>query len=108
MPTAKTPTDHKPKAGSVEDGHRFTVNGVTYTLPPVTEDDAQKLPGSLTMDIVEHPEDPQTQAVYGFALLRLMAKPDVVDALRTLPTGEMMQVLGDWMSAGESGGSSEQ
>ena len=108
MPAAKTPQDHKPKAGSPEDGVRFTVNGVTYTLPPVGEEDAQALPGSLTMDIVERPEDPQVQASYAFALLRLMVKDDVVDALRSLPTGNMMEILGDWMSEGESVGSSEQ
>lgn len=108
MPTAKTPADHKPKAGSPDDGYRFTVDGVTYTLPPVTEEDAQKLPGSLTMDIVEKPDDPHTQAKYGFALLRLMVKDDVVDALRSLPTGEMMEILGGWMMEGEQAGSSEQ
>jgi len=108
MPAAKTPQDHKPKTGSPDDGLRFTVNGVTYTLPPVSEDDAQALPGSLTMDIVERPEDPQVQAQYAFALLRLMVKDDVVNALRTLSTGDMMEILGDWMSQGESDGSSEQ
>lgn len=108
MPATKTPQDRKPKAGTPQDGIRFTVDGVTYTLPPVTEDDAQALPGSLTMDIVEQPEDPQTQAKYAFALLRLMVEEDVIAALRSLPTGKMMDILGDWMSEGESVGSSEQ
>jgi len=108
MPAAKTPQDHKPKTGSPNDGHRFTVDGATYTLPPVSEEDAQALPGSLTMDIVERPEDPQVQGRYAFALLRLMVTDDVIDALRSLPTGQMMDILGDWMSEGESGGSSEQ
>lgn len=104
--TTKTPADRKPKTGTPEDGYRFTIGTQTYVLPPVG-DRAEELPASLTMDAVENPEDMQAQARIGFALLRLIAPPDALAALRSLSTAEMMKIVGEWMSEGESDGSSE-
>lgn len=104
---AKTPDDRKPKTGSPEDGYRFTIARKTYTLPPIG-DEAMNVPASLTMDVIENPEDIQAQARLGFAILRLVADDEVIDALRTLSTGKMMEIVGSWMAEGESVGSSEQ
>ena len=104
--TTKTPADRQPKTGSTDDGHRFTIGSKTYTLPPVG-DRAEELPASLTMDAVENPDDMQAQARIGFALLRLVADNDTLDALRSLSTADMMKIVGEWMAEGESEGSSE-
>jgi len=104
--TAKTPADRKPKTGSPDDGYRFNIGTKTYVLPPVG-DRAEELPAAMTMDAVENPEDMQAQARIGFALLRLVAEPETLAALRALSTAEMMKIVGEWMSEGESEGSSE-
>lgn len=104
--TTKTPTDRKSKAED-KPGYRFTIDGTTYTLPPIGNE-AERLPAGLTMDVVENPDDEQAQARVAFALLRLLAPPAALAALRGLSTGELMKVVGEWMSQGESAGSSEQ
>lgn len=103
--TTKTPADHKPK--DPPGSYRFTIGNKTYLIPPAG-DKAEELPGSLTMDVVERPEDPQAQAAFGFALIRLVAPPEVIEALRSLSTGKMMEIVGAWINEGESVGSSEQ
>lgn len=103
---SKTPTDHKPK-DDPQGSYRFSIGTKTYLIPPAG-DKAEELPGSLTMDIIEDPENPQVQATFGFALLRLVAPEEVIEALRSLSTGKMMEIVGAWMAEGESVGSSEQ
>lgn len=102
---SKTPADRKPK--DTQGSYRFTVGRKTYVIPPVGEK-GEELPAALTMDIVENPDDPHTQMKIGFALLRLVASEEVIEALRSLSTAKMMEIVGAWMAEGESAGSSEQ
>lgn len=98
---AKTPADHKAKDAPFT----FTVKGKSYTLPNPHEH-ADQVPGGITMDAIMRPDDEMTQLRLGFAMLEA-AKPDAkaIEALRSLPTSEMLEVFGRWM--GESSGSSD-
>lgn len=100
MPT--TPQDHKPKKGT---GYKFTVEGKTYTLPMLTEEASTSVPGGVTMDLMMDPDNPQAQLAMAFASLKACnPSPAALAALRSLPTVEMLEVVGAWM--GESSGSS--
>lgn len=104
---AKKPQDHKPPA--VKPGTFKAKVGSktkTFTLPEVTETAALSVDGSTTMDLILRPDDMELQLRAGFqTLLACNPKPEVLAAFRSLPTGEMLEVLGDWM--GESSGSSD-
>lgn len=100
MPT--TPQDRKPKA---DEGHKFTVAGKSYRLPPISEAATLQIPGGVTMDAMLDPEDVQAQLALALHMLRLTEPTEAaMTALRSLPTGEMLEVVGQWM--GESSGSS--
>lgn len=98
----KTPQDRKPK----DAGYRFTVAGKTHTLPSVGEDSLSSIPGSITYDAVMRPEDQMAQMRLALATLEA-AKPSkaAMEALRSLPTDQMLEHVGAWM--GESSGSSD-
>lgn len=103
----KVPQDHKPKAVEATGSHPFTVNGKRYVLPPISEDQALTIPADITMDAVENPENGLAQTRLIMATLRAAEPPDdVVAALRTLSTKDMMEIVGEWMNKGESEGSS--
>ena len=93
--TEKTPGDRKPKA---EAGHRFTVKGKTYTLPPISENAAESLPGEITYAVIMEPDNEMAQLRLAFASLEA-AKPSeaALKALKSLPTSEMIEVVGEWM-----------
>lgn len=97
-----TPQDHKTK----DAGHKFTVGGKTYTLPAVGEDAASSIPGKITYAAVMTPDDDMAQMRLALATLEAV-KPSkaAMDALQSLPTKEMLEVIGAWM--GGSSGSSD-
>jgi len=111
-PAPKQPADRKPKAdapftfkapGEDKNGKPITK---TYALPKVTEEMAAKVPGGVTFDAIMQPDDQMAQLRLSLAQLNVCgAKPEVVAALRSLPTDEMMEVIGEWL--GESSGSSD-
>lgn len=95
------PQDHKSKAKSFT----FTADGKTYSLPSAQKY-ADKVPGGLTMDAIENPDDDTAQLRLGFALLRASSPTEkAMVAFRSLPAAEMFRILGEWM--GESSGSSD-
>jgi hypothetical protein len=97
-----TPQDHKAKTP----GHRFTVKGKSFTLPPVSEDAANTIPGSITYAAIMDPEDQMAQMRLAFATLEAARPSDAaLAALKSLSTKEMLEVVGEWM--GESSGSSD-
>jgi hypothetical protein len=98
-----TPQDRKPKGG----GHQFTVKGKTYTLPPIGEDAASAIPGEITYDAVMQPGNDFVQMRLALATLEAVVGADskALAALKTLPTKDMLEVVGAWM--GESSGSSD-
>lgn len=108
----KQPADRKPKAdapftfkapGEDKSGKVITK---TYTLPKVTEEQAAKIPGGITLDAIMKPDDQMAQLRLSLAQLDACeAKPETIAALRSLPTDEMMTVIGEWL--GESSGSSD-
>lgn len=101
MPTAK-PQDHRPKKA---DGFPFKVGTKTYKLPAMTEKAANAVPGDVTMDAVLEPDDATAQLRLALASLNAVGvSPAAMTALRTLPTGEMLEVVLSWL--GEQGGSS--
>lgn len=100
--TEKTPQDRKTTDGS----HKFTVKGKTYTLPAITEKTAQLVPGGATFDAIVDPDDTTAQLRLAFATLTAVKPSEAaMTALRSLPTMEMLEVVGAWM--GGSSGSSE-
>lgn len=102
-PRPRKPQDRKPKADAA---FTFKVGGKTYRLPEATEEAALSVPGNISMDAVMYPGDEAKQAALGFHLLAASnPDPKAMAALRSLPTGEMIQVVGDWM--GGSSGSSD-
>lgn len=98
--TEKTPQDRKPKA---DGSHKFTVKGKTYTLPAISENSAETIPGEITYAAVMEPENQMMQLRLAFASLEA-AKPSeaAMKALKSLPTSEMLEIVGAWM-----GGSSD-
>lgn len=103
-----TPQDRKPKATAVKPapGYQFEVDGKSFTLPPITEKNAASVPGGVTMDLMLDPDDGQAQMSLAFHLLKAVEPtPAALAALRSLPTEEMMEHVGNWM--GESSGSSD-
>lgn len=98
-----TPQDHKAKKGT---GHKFTVDGKSYTLPALTESAGSSIPGGVTMDLMMDPDNVQVQMSMAFHALQA-AKPSdaAMAALRSLPTDKMLEIVGAWM--GESSGSSD-
>jgi hypothetical protein len=107
-----TPQDHKPKADAPftfeatiknKDGKPIKKR---FTLPKMGEDAATDIPGEITYAAVMNPNDEMVQMRLAFASLEAARpSPAALDALRSLPTGEMLKVVGDWM--GESSGSSD-
>lgn len=87
-------------------GHRFTVEGKTFSLPPVSGASADALPGEISYAAIMEPENEFAQLRLALAMLEA-AKPTAaaLAALKSLPTAEMLKVVGDWM--GESSGSSD-
>lgn len=100
MPTQ--PQDHKAKA----EPFKFTVEGKSYTLPPIGEEAATSVPGGVTQDAVMYPDDNTVQMRLAYFMLEATKpKPEALEALRSLPTSEMLEVMAKWM--GESSGSSD-
>ena len=98
----KTPADHKPADGS----HKFTVKGKPYTLPAVGEDAASAIPGEITYAAVMEPDNDMVQMRLAFATLEAVKPSEAaMKALKSLPTKEMLEVVGGWM--GGSSGSSD-
>ena len=96
-----TPQDHKQK----DEGVSFTVAGKRYRLPKVNEKAATSIPGSITMDAVMEPDNDAAQLRLAFATLTACEpSPEVMAAFRSLPTKEMIELVGRWL--GESSGSS--
>lgn len=97
-----TPQDRKVK----DEGFTFTVKGKKYRLPEIPEGAADAVPFSITQDALMYPDDNGKQMGLGFHLLTL-SKPDekALAALRSLPTGEAVEIIGAWV--GEASGSSE-
>lgn len=103
----KVPQDRKPKATEAPGTHAFTVNGKRYVLPALTEEQVLTIPADITMDAVENPEDGVAQTRLTLATLRAADPPaSVVEALRSLSTKDMLEIVGEWMNQGESEGSS--
>lgn len=97
----KVPEDHKPAGG----GYTFVAGGKTYTIPPLTDEVAESVPGHITYDAVMNPDDLEVQVRLAFAQIEAAKlKPAVKSALLSLPTGEMMTAVSGWL--GESSGSS--
>lgn len=99
-----TPKDHASK------GTKFTVTvdgkPKTFTLPPINEETAGKIPGEIVYNAVMNPSDDMAQMRLTMANLEASGvTPQVKDALLSLPFADVMRVLGEWM--GESAGSSE-
>ena len=111
-PAPKQPADRKPKAdapftfkapGEDKNGKPITK---TYTLPKVTEENAAKIPGGVTLDAIMKPDDQMAQLRLSLAQLDACEVPDAtMKALRSLPTDQMMETIGEWL--GESSGSSD-
>lgn len=111
MPT-KTPQDRK----QVGDPFTFTVKGKKYTLPSA-EDAAPKVDGGYSMDAILYPDDEMAQLRLGLAMLAASGATDAaMQALRSLPSQDMLTTVGEWMahkpakgqaSAGESSSSSD-
>lgn len=116
--STKQPTDHKPKKPEGvkfkamvpgkpdEDGNPTKPVSRTFTLTPVDESVVERVPARYTYDVTMNPESDEAQIRLAFAYLDAMDKPTVRDALLSLSTGEMMDVLRRWF-VGESEGSSE-
>ena len=115
MPTA--PQDHKPKAdapftfeATVEvkgkDGKPPTTKTKTFTLPKVSEANADDIPGEITYAAVMEPDNQMAQLRLAFAALEA-AKPSAaaMTALKSLGSDKMLEVVAAWM--GESSGSSD-
>jgi hypothetical protein len=98
----KTPQDRKPANG----GHKFTVKGKSYTLPNLSETAASKIPGAVTYAAIMEPDNDMAQIRLALATLEAVKPSDAaMAALKSLPTDEMLGVVGEWM--GESSGSSD-
>lgn len=100
MPT-KAPQDHKAKG----DEFTFTVGSKAYKLPALSETAADSIPGDVTYAAVMEPDNNMAQLRLAFASLEA-AKPTAaaMTALKSLPTTQMLEVVGEWM--GKAGGSS--
>lgn len=106
---AKKPDDHKAK----NDAFAFTATTLnkkgepvekTFTLPPFT-DGVEQVPAWISQDAILSPEDETAQVRLAMAVLAASeVDGDARAALRTMTTGRMLEVLGEWM--GESQGSS--
>lgn len=108
MTTPKQPADHKGagvkfKANVTKDGKASTR---TFTLPPIDEKLIEKVPGRYTYDVTMNPDDDEAQMRIAFAYLDVLGNEPLRDALLSLPSGEMIRILGRWI-VGESEGSSE-
>ncbi|MSZ76331.1 MAG: hypothetical protein F2667_04395 [Actinobacteria bacterium] len=73
----------------------------TFRLPKLDEVAAAAVPGRFTYDAIMQPDNEMAQMTLGFASLEA-CKPDpaALAALRSLPTAEMIAVVGAWL--GES------
>lgn len=101
--TEKTPQDRQPKS---DGSHKFTVKGKTYTLPAIDENAANNIPGEITYAAVMNPNDQMAEMRLAFATLEAVKPTEAaMTALKSLPTKEMLEVVGDWM--GGSSGSSD-
>ncbi|WP_028637722.1 hypothetical protein [Nocardioides sp. URHA0032] len=97
-----TPQDRKAK----DAGHKFTVKGKSFTLPAIGEDAASNIPGEITYAAIMDPDNDMMQMRLAFATLEAAGPtPAALAALKSLPTKEMLEVVGAWM--GESSGSSD-
>lgn len=87
-------------------GHRFTVKGKSYTLPPVSGASADAIPGEISYAAIMEPENEFAQLRLALGMLEAAKPaPAAMAALKSLPTADMLKVVGDWM--GESSGSSD-
>jgi hypothetical protein len=85
----------------------FTSGGKSYTLKPIDEEaTAMRVPARVTQQALMHPDDQMRQASLAMHVLDSSGQDEkVMDALMSLTTGEMMEIIQEWM--GESSGSSE-
>lgn len=111
----KTPQDRLPKANAPftfkatvddKDAEGKPVKKTrTFTLPNVGEDAASDIPGEITYAAVMEPDNDMVQMRLAFATLEAVKPSEAaMKALKSLPTKEMLEVIGGWM--GESSGSS--
>lgn len=85
-----------------EDGELITK---TFVLPQVTEDAAMAIPGEYSYEAVMNPDNDAYQLRLGLATLEACDPgAEALAALKSLPTGQMLRVVGEWM--GESSRSS--
>lgn len=109
----KAPTDRKPKAKAAK-VYTFRHKGKTYQLPS-GETVAEKIEGRYLRDAAMDGEDGALRL--GFAMLeKVEGTPGAVEALYSMPAGEMMEHVFAWMnfkpvedepSVGESSASSD-
>lgn len=98
---ATAPQDHKKKG----DGYQFVAAGKTYTLPALSEEAAESLPGEVTYAAIMRPDDDMAQLRLALATLEAAKPTDAaMKALRSLSTKEMLEVVAAWM--GKAGSSS--
>jgi len=95
---AKRPQDRKSRKSTFT----FTgPDGTVHTLPPISEDAAEKVPFKFTRRLVMNPDDNMAQMAQAFALLDVVgAKPEAIEALGELDTKTAVEIAGEWM--GES------
>lgn len=107
-----TPQDHKKKAKKAP-SYMFTYSGKTYALPSAAEA-AANVPGRFLRDAALKGEE--GEMALGFATLEAAGATEAaIEALYSLPSGEMLEHISAWMSfkaapedasVGESSGSS--
>lgn len=107
---AKVPQDRQPKKAIPADAFTFEAgegeDRQTYVLPKMTPGVASQVPGDITYDLLMNPSDAFTRTRLAFATLHACEPDeDVLAALKSLPSDEMIRIVGNWM--GESSGSSD-
>lgn len=95
----KQPQDRKPKQEDLPTGFDFTIGEKEYSLPFITGEMTNSVPGRVVEAALLDGEE--GQAAMAFALLRAVPEHDEAkEALRDLPFAEMLQYLLDWLKAG--------
>lgn len=95
----KQPQDRKPKQEDLPTAYEFTIGEKEYSLPFVTPEMTNKVPGRIVEGALLDGEE--GQAAMAFALLRAVPEhEEAKDALRDLPFVEMIDHLLQWLKAG--------